>query len=100
MIRIVAVTLMLALGAASALAQGRPSSVSMTCAQARGLVAARGGIVLGTGGQTYDRFVANRSFCEITESTVTAFAPTRDNPQCFVGYRCKELSRDDFFEQF
>jgi hypothetical protein len=78
------------LAATSALAQPRPSSVAMTCAQAAGLVASRGAIVLGTGGHTYDRFVHHRGFCLITETTKPAWVPTRDTPQCFVGYTCVE----------
>ena len=76
-------------------AQGRPSTVAMTCPQAASLVARAGGIVLGTGGYTYDRFVANRSFCQPTEVTERAFVPTRETPACFVGYRCVEPSRSD-----
>jgi hypothetical protein len=76
--------------ATSALAQPRPSSVAMTCAQAAGLVASRGAIVLGTGGYTYARFVHHRGFCLITETTKPAWVPTRDTPQCFVGYTCVE----------
>jgi hypothetical protein len=56
------------------------------------LVFQRGAIVLGTGGYTYDRYVRDRSFCEITQTTKAAFAPTLDNPQCFVGYTCLEPS--------
>ncbi|HEY7386293.1 MAG TPA: hypothetical protein VH743_21750 [Beijerinckiaceae bacterium] len=74
----------------SVAAQPRPSTVAMSCAQAAGLVASRGAIVLGTGGYTYDRFVAHRGFCLITEMTEPAWVPTRDTRQCFVGYRCKE----------
>jgi hypothetical protein len=74
----------------SVAAQPRPSTTRMTCAQAAGVVASRGGIVLGTGGHTYDRFVAHRGFCLITEMTEPAWVPTVDTPQCFVGYRCKE----------
>jgi hypothetical protein len=76
-----------------ALAQGRPSSVAMSCRQAAGLVASRGAIVLGTGGHTYDRFVADRRFCLRTETTEPAWVPAGDTPQCFVGYRCKEMDR-------
>ena len=47
-------------------AQTRPSTVAMSCAQARNVVASSGAIVLGTGGYTYDRFVADRRFCLIT----------------------------------
>jgi hypothetical protein len=71
-------------------AQPRPSTVAMSCRQAAGLVASAGGIVLGTGGYTYDRFVRDRGFCLITETTEPAWVPARDNPQCFVGYRCRE----------
>ena len=88
------------LAATGAGAQGRPSTTAMSCPQAASLVARAGGIVLGTGGQTYDRFVANRSFCAPTEVTRRAFVPTRETPNCFVGYRCIEPSRDDFFDQF
>jgi hypothetical protein len=74
----------------AATAQTRPSTVAMSCSQAAGLVASTGGIVLGTGGYTYDRFVSHGGFCLRTEITEPAWVPARDNPQCFVGYRCKE----------
>ena len=73
-----------------AVAQSRPSTLRMTCAQARGLVAAHGGIVLGTGAYTYDRFVVHRGFCLITETTRPEWVPTADTPQCFIGYSCIE----------
>ena len=82
--------ILLYLAAGSALAQSRPQSVGMTCRAAAALVFQHGAIVLGTGGYTYDRYVRDRSFCEITESTKPGFAPTLDNPQCFVGYTCFE----------
>lgn len=71
-------------------AQSRPSTLGMTCAQARGVVGTRGGIVLGTGGYTYDRFVSDARFCLNTETIRPAWAPTRDSPQCFIGYTCVE----------
>lgn len=74
----------------TAVAQNRPSTLRMTCAQARGLVAAHGGIVLGTGAYTYDRFVVHRGFCLITETTRPEWVPTVDTPQCFIGYSCIE----------
>ena len=95
MIRI-AVALGLSLVATAALAQ-RASTTAMTCGQARAFLAARGAAVIGTGGQTYDRFVRDRSFCQPTEVTRTAFVPTRDTPSCFIGYRCIEPSLDDWF---
>ena len=80
----------LAAGTSAVVAQTRPSTLRMTCAQARGLVAAHGGIVLGTGAYTYDRFVVHRGFCLITETTRAEWVPTVDTPQCFIGYSCIE----------
>ncbi|NNM73132.1 hypothetical protein [Enterovirga aerilata] len=82
---------------AGAAAAQRASTTGMTCGQARSFLAARGAAVIGTGGYTYDRFVRDRSFCQPTEVTRTAFVPTRDTPQCFIGYRCIEPSLDDWF---
>lgn len=87
-----------ALVVTTALAQPRPNSTAMTCQQARGFVTNRGAAVLGTGGMTYDRFVRDRRYCEVTEITSNAFVPTRDNPQCQIGYRCIEPSQDFFGE--
>jgi hypothetical protein len=81
--------------ATGAVAQSRPSTLQMSCGQARATVASRGAIVLGTGGYTYDRFVGNRNFCEINETIEPAWVPTRDTPQCFIGYRCRD--RDYMF---
>jgi hypothetical protein len=83
----------LSLIATNAIAQPRPSSVAMSCRQAAGLVASRGAMVLGTGGHTYDRFVADQRFCLRTEVIEPAWVPAGDTPQCFVGYRCKEANR-------
>ncbi|NBJ12254.1 hypothetical protein [Microvirga arsenatis] len=81
--------------ASAAHAQPRPMTPAMSCDQARGLVFSRGAVVLGTGAYTYDRYVRGRGFCEINEVTEPAFVPTRDTPQCPVGYRCRDL--DLFF---
>ena len=75
-------------------AQTRPSTVNRPCQASRDLVFARGAIVLGTGGYTYDRFVRDRSFCEFNEYASPAYVPSRDTPQCFVGYRCKPGPRE------
>ncbi|HEV2571857.1 hypothetical protein [Methylocella sp. CPCC 101449] len=76
-----------------AMAQGRPLSTAMTCAQAAGIVNARGAVVMSTGPYTYDRYVQHRGFCTPTETTKPDFVPTRDNPTCFIGYRCIEITR-------
>ena len=85
--------------ATSAGAQDRPSTTAMTCGQARQFVLARGAVVLGTGGMTYDRFVADRSHCEPTEIATNAHVPARDTPECFIGYRCKEPSGSPFWDE-
>lgn len=80
--------------------EGRPSTLALSCAQARAVVLRQGAVVLGTGGQTYDRYVRDRTFCEPTEIGKTAFVPARDTPSCFVGYTCYEPGRSDRFGDF
>jgi hypothetical protein len=80
----------LALAATGAVAQPRPSTQAMTCGQAQGLVASRGAVVLNTGPTTYERFVASQGFCQFDEMIQPMWAPTRDTPQCPIGYRCRE----------
>lgn len=75
--------------AGAALAQSRPSTVNRPCSSSRQMVIANGAIVLGTGGYTYDRFVRDGSFCEVAEYAYPAWVPSRDNPSCFIGYRCR-----------
>jgi hypothetical protein len=75
-------------------AQTRPLTVSMPCEASRQLVLARGAVVLGTGGYTYDRFVRDQSFCAIGEYTRQAFVLSLDTPTCFVGYSCKQGPRE------
>jgi hypothetical protein len=76
--------------------QERPSTPDMTCRQAKSVLSSRGALVMGTGGFTYDRFVRDRSFCDPTQVTSNAFVPTRDDPECLVGYRCIDPGRDWF----
>ena len=92
--RTLAVVAILALGSTAALAQGRMSTTNMTCAQARGMVATHGAIVLGTGGATYERFVRDSSFCQRLETAQTAYARTADVAQCPVGGSCVEMEFD------
>jgi hypothetical protein len=79
----------IAILATAAPAQDRPSTTAMTCRQASGLVASHGAVVLGTGPVTYDRFVAGPGHCVLSEYLEPAYAPTRDSPQCLIGYRCR-----------
>jgi hypothetical protein len=72
-----------------ALAQARPSTTAMNCRQAAGLVASRGAIVLSNGPVTYERYVGGLGHCALSEYIEPAYAPTEDNPQCPIGYRCR-----------
>jgi len=87
-------TVLIAFQSSAVLAQGRPNSTAMTCAQAAGLVKAHGAVVMSTGPMTYDRYVSSRAYCTQTETTVPDWVATRDTNACFVGYRCKEIVRD------
>lgn len=59
----------------------------MTCAQVQALISQRGGVVLSTGQHTFDRYVANRNFCQHGEILKRDYVPTRDNNRCYV-QRC------------
>lgn len=76
--------------AGPAAAQARPDSLTMTCNQARQLVASRGALILGSGPHIYDRIVANQSFCPWPQHVERTFVPTRDTRNCFVGYVCRD----------
>jgi hypothetical protein len=76
--------------AASSLAEARPSTTTMSCGQAAATVAKAGAIVLTTGPNTYERFVASNAQCLPGEITEAAQAPTTDSPSCTVGYVCKQ----------
>ncbi len=82
--------------ASAASAQSRPSAAAMTCVAVQRLVESSRAVVLGTGGQTYDRFVADQSQCTHDQTMVPGFGATSDNPQCMLGYRCVQESRDPF----
>jgi hypothetical protein len=80
--------------ATAAVAQPRPSTLGMSCSQARALVASQGAVVLGTGPNTYDRYVAHAGFCPRDQLPEPAFERTADNPQCYVGGRCVSRRND------
>jgi hypothetical protein len=85
------IAMLACLGAATlmadvALAQMEPPTI--TCAKARGQVQARGAAVVYSSRHIYDRYVIDQRFCAHGETTRAAFIPTRDDPACFVGFRC------------
>jgi len=75
-------------------AQARPDTRTMSCAAAQALVRSKGAIVMTTGQYTFERIVANRSFCEWDEDTWIKIAPTTDNPKCRVGSYCRARVND------
>jgi hypothetical protein len=54
-----------------------------------------GAVVLDTGPSTYARFVRSGAECTVGLFPEPAWIPSSNNPQCFIGYRCKDVS-DDF----
>ena len=53
-------------------AEPRPSTTEMPCASVARLVATRGAVVLSTGPNTYDRYVANGDACDRGQGTEPA----------------------------
>jgi hypothetical protein len=91
-------TLLISLGlgalATAAAAQGRPSTLAMTCGQTRALIAQQGAIVLSTGLHTYDRYVRDQGFCPLGEITQPVWERTADAAQCPIGYRCRSFGEN------
>lgn len=82
--------------ATSASAQSRFVISRMTCTEVMALVKREGAILLGAGGAGLERFVRDRGFCDVTEVAELRFVQTRDNPECPIGYRCRELGYNDW----
>lgn len=75
--------------AATGLAEARPDSRAMSCAEIQARIQSRHAVVLTTGPNTYDRYV--RQFgneCDWPEVPMSAYIPARDG-HCPV-YRCEE----------
>lgn len=79
------------LAAGAAIAQDGPNSLTMSCASAQQLVKERGAVVLWSGPNIFDRFVSGQNHCDTDEFIQPAWIQTRDNAQCPVGNRCKEM---------
>ena len=80
-------------------AHARPSTWTMTCAQAQGMVETNGAIVMNYGyseraGFLYDRFVAHGGYCFSGDEAHPAWAATSDNDRCRIGFVCRARSRD------
>ncbi|WP_262297827.1 hypothetical protein [Microvirga sesbaniae] len=76
-------------------AQSGSTTLAMTCAQAKGIVASRGAVMLRTGPATYDRYVRDGSFCAFQETVRPAWVRTVDVAQCPVGGVCGSVEIDN-----
>lgn len=75
--------------AASGLAEARPDSRTMSCAEIRAMIQSHRAVVLTTGPNTYDRYV--RQFgveCDWPDVPMSAYIPARDGHCPF--YRCDQ----------
>lgn len=82
--------------AASTIAEARKNTLDYTCHQARAIVQDHGSILMSTGRYTFDRFVANRSYCPMGDYVKRAKAPTRDRRYCNIGFVCTMDNPYDF----
>lgn len=78
----------------SAMAQSGPTTLTMTCAAARGIVASQGAVVLRTGPMTFDRYVRDSRFCALQEAARPAWVPTVDTTHCPIGAVCRPVGID------
>ncbi len=78
--------------AVPAAASEQPLTPMMDCASVKNVVKTRGAVILRTGAHLYDRYVDNDGFCPTMMRTEAAWVPTRDNPQCFIGYTCEQTN--------
>ena len=97
MIRILLPALALASVATAATAQVGPPTSQRTCGANRQLVMRDGAVVLDTSPQTYARFVRSGAECLVGQFPEPAWVPSSNNPQCFIGYRCKDGPDDSDF---
>lgn len=98
--KMLALAVALAAVALPAHAISRYTSTSMTCGEAQDRVLSEGEVILRwtsarkPGLPLYNRYVADRSFCQVTEGLYYEYIPTLDTPQCPV-VTCKEILYDD-----
>ena len=68
----------------------RPDTRQYHCAEVQAAVKQARAILMTTGPHTYDRIVSGQGQCGPTQRAFRRYAPTLDNPKCFVGYYCIE----------
>nr|WP_320141054.1 hypothetical protein [uncultured Cohaesibacter sp.] len=75
--------------ASSAFAAAQVDSRDLTVNQARQLVQEQGSVLISTGPDLFDRYVANGSYCGVGNNAEPAFVPTANSDASLVGYTCK-----------
>lgn len=75
-------------------AQTRPYTPELVCAEVKAIVAQSRHVVLATSPNAYELVHVDGGSCGEGLTSVPAFEPTRDEPNCFAGYRCKDRSND------
>jgi hypothetical protein len=68
-----------------AASQSRLQSATALCATLQDAVRQSGGVLIYTGPYLHERYVP---YCGPRQRDVPAALAARDNPRCFVGYRC------------
>ena len=71
-------------------AEARPDTRQMTCGEVNAAIQDAGSLVMTTGRNTYQRFVANRNWCDPWELTKPQYAPSADQARCVVRAVCWE----------
>lgn len=82
------------LAATTAVAQDLPNSLTMSCAAASQLVRDKGEVVIASGPNVFQRFIAEPGACFAEQVAQPAWIPTADQSQCLVGYHCQERIGD------
>jgi hypothetical protein len=88
MLRLAVTSLALLIGS-EAWSQGRPNSTTTPVLKPRAWWPRRGRSFLGQG-LPYDRYVSALGFCALGETTEPCMGSTLNNPQCFIGYQCRQ----------
>lgn len=71
-------------------AQPRQATPRIACAEAMEAVRRGGDVTIAIGTGRPERIVRDRSYCDFSDIAELRLVPTRDNPQCPIGYRCRE----------
>ncbi|SFO51317.1 hypothetical protein SAMN04488056_107108 [Cohaesibacter marisflavi] len=75
----------------SVFAAAQVDSRDLTASQARQLVQEQGSVLISTGANQFDRYVANGSYCGVGSDAQPAYIPTANSDASLVGYTCEAI---------